>query len=93
MAGKLASAKFRYRHTGNLATIGRKSAVIELPFMRLTGRLAWWFWGIAHIYFLVGVRSPVLVALNWLRQYLTYGRGARLITGKRKDQDCDSPGE
>ena len=93
MAGKLASAKFRYRHTGNLATIGRKSAVIELPFMRLTGRLAWWIWGIAHIYFLVGVRSPVLVALNWLRQYLTYGRGARLITGKRKDQDCDSPGE
>jgi NADH dehydrogenase len=93
MAGKLASDKFRYRHTGNLATIGRKSAVIELPFMRLTGRLAWWIWGIAHIYFLVGVRSPVLVALNWLRQYLTYGRGARLITGKRKNQDCDSPGK
>ena len=93
MAGKLASDKFRYRHTGNLATIGRKSAVIELPFMRLTGRLAWWIWGIAHIYFLIGMRSPVLVAVNWLRQYLTYGRGARLITGKRKDQDCDLPGE
>ena len=72
---------FRYRHFGNLATIGRKAAVIELPFMRLSGLLAWWVWGIAHIYFLIGVRSPLFVALSWLRQYVTYGRGARLITG------------
>ena len=76
---------FRYRHTGNLATIGRKSAVIEFPFMNISGWLAWWIWGIAHIYFLIGVRSPILVALNWFRQYLTYGRGARLITGKATD--------
>jgi NADH dehydrogenase len=60
--------------------------------MRLTGLLAWWIWGIAHIYFLIGVRSPLLVALNWLRQYVTYGRGARLITGKRQDRGSDSPG-
>ncbi len=86
ITGKTGSGNFRYRHTGNLATIGRKSAVIELPFMRLTGLPAWWIWGIAHIYFLIGVRSPVLVALNWIRQYLTYGRGARLITGKRRDE-------
>ena len=72
---------FRYRHSGDLATIGRRSAVIELPFMRLSGFLAWWAWGIAHIYFLIGVRSPLTVAINWLWQYLTYGRGARLITG------------
>ncbi len=72
---------FRYRHFGSLATIGRKAAVIELPFMRLSGLLAWWVWGVAHIYFLIGVRSPLLVALSWLRQYATYGRGARLITG------------
>ncbi len=82
--------KFRYRHMGNLATIGRKSAVIELPFMRLTGLLAWWIWGIAHIYFLIGVRSPILVTLNWFRQYATYGRGARLITGRQKDPVYDS---
>ena len=93
MAGKLAPNKFCYRHAGNMATIGRKSAVIELPFMRLTGRLAWWIWGIAHIYFLIGMRSPVLVALNWLRQYVTYGRGARLITGKRNDQNFNSSDE
>lgn len=76
---------FRYRHAGNLATIGRKSAVIELPFMRLSGFVAWWVWGFAHIYFLIGVRSPVTVAVNWLWQYLTYGRGARLITGDQVD--------
>ena len=72
---------FRYRHVGNLATIGRQAAVIEFPFMKLKGWLAWWIWGIAHIYFLVGVPSPVLVSLRWLWEYLTYGRGARLITG------------
>jgi NADH dehydrogenase len=82
-------AGFRYRHTGNLATIGRKSAVIEFPFVRLSGFFAWWVWGIAHIYFLIGVRSPVTVAINWLWQYLTYGRGARLITGDR-DSDLGS---
>jgi NADH dehydrogenase len=77
-------AAFRYRHSGNLATIGRKSAVIEFPFIRLSGFLAWWVWGIAHIYFLIGVRSPMTVAINWFWQYVTYGRGARLITGERK---------
>ena len=79
--GRSTPEKFRYRHSGNLATIGRKSAVIELPFIRLTGLFAWWIWGIAHIYFLIGVRSPLLISINWLRQHLTFGRGARLITG------------
>ena len=65
--GQTVPESFRYRHAGNLATIGRKSAVIDFPFMRLSGWVAWWIWGIAHIYFLIGVRSPVLVALNWLR--------------------------
>jgi NADH dehydrogenase len=86
IAGGKSPGKFRYRHAGNLATIGRKSAVIDLPMLRLSGRFAWWLWGIAHIYFLIGMRSPVLVALNWLRQYLTYGRGARLITGQGSDR-------
>lgn len=72
---------FAYRDAGNLATIGRKSAVIEFPFITLRGFLAWWLWGIAHIYFLVGVPSPVLISFRWLWEYLTYGRGARLITG------------
>ena len=56
------------------------------PFMTLRGFVAWWIWGIAHIYFLVGVPSPVLVSLRWLWEYVTYGRGARLITGQ---EDAD----
>ena len=72
---------FRYRHAGHLATIGRKSAVIEFPRFKMKGWPAWWLWGIAHIYFLVGVPSPLLVSIRWLWEYITYGRGARLITG------------
>jgi NADH dehydrogenase len=79
--GRPAPPPFRYRDPGNLATIGRTAAVIEFPVVALRGWLAWWIWGIAHIYILVGVPSPVLVSLRWLWEYLTYGRGARLITG------------
>lgn len=81
LARRPAPPPFVYRNPGNLATIGRKSAVIEFPWITLRGWLAWWLWGIAHIYFLVGVPSPVMVSLRWLWEYLTYGRGARLITG------------
>lgn len=73
---------FRYRNTGNWATVGRNSAVIELGGLRLKGLIAWWIWGIAHIYFLIGLPSPLMVSFRWLWEYLTYGRGARLITGR-----------
>ena len=79
--GRPAPQRFRYRHAGYLATIGRRSAVIEFPRFKLRGWLAWWIWGVAHIYFLVGVPSPLVVSIRWLWEYLTYGRGARLITG------------
>lgn len=72
---------FRYRHQGNLATIGRHAAIADLGGIKLTGALAWWLWGLAHIYFLIGVRAPMLVAAQWFWAYLTFGRGARLITG------------
>ncbi len=81
ISGNPASKPFQYRHAGHLATIGRKSAVIEFPRYKMKGWLAWWIWGIAHIYFLVGVPSPLVVSIRWLWQYITYGRGARLITG------------
>lgn len=82
IAGRPSPPPFAYRDPGNLATIGRKCAVIEFPLITLRGFFAWWLWGIAHIYFLVGVPSPVLISLRWLWEYLTYGRGARLITGQ-----------
>ncbi|MEM1344291.1 MAG: NAD(P)/FAD-dependent oxidoreductase [Pseudomonadota bacterium] len=74
---------FRYRHFGNLATIGRHAAVIDFGRFQLSGALAWWLWGLAHIYFLIGVRAPIFVGLSWLWSYLTYAKGARLITGTR----------
>jgi len=73
---------FRYRSAGNLATIGRKSAVIDFGVVRLTGRLAWWIWGFAHIYFLISMRNRVIVTIQWLWSYFTFQRGARLITGE-----------
>lgn len=81
LRGRPAPPPFVYRDAGNLATIGRQSAVIEFPFLTLRGFLAWWIWGFAHIYFLLGVPSPLVISLRWLWEYLTYGRGARLITG------------
>ena len=49
--------------------------------IRLTGFAAWSLWGVAHVYFLIGLRNRAVVALNWLWSYLTFQRGARLITG------------
>ena len=72
---------FKYKHKGNLATIGRHSAVVDFGKLRFKGAFAWWLWGVAHIYFLIGVRAPLIVATQWFWSYLTYGKGARLITG------------
>jgi NADH dehydrogenase len=71
---------FRYRHAGNLATVGRTAAVADFGFVRLTGRLAWLVWGLVHIYFLIGFRNRIALALDWLWAYVTFQRGARLIT-------------
>src|SRR5258706_6646954 len=81
LKGRTKPEPFRYRHRGNLATIRRHSAIADFGSIRLTGALAWWLWGAAYIYFLIGVRAPVLVAAQWFWAYLTFGRGARLITG------------
>jgi len=70
---------FVYHHAGDLATIGRKSAVVQLGVFRFKGFLGWLFWSVVHIYFLIGIRNRFVVALNWLWSYLTFQRGARLI--------------
>jgi NADH:ubiquinone reductase (H+-translocating) len=70
---------FVYHHAGDLATIGRKSAVMKLGVFQLKGFLGWLFWSVVHIYFLIGMRNRFAVALNWMWSYLTFQRGARLI--------------
>jgi NADH dehydrogenase len=81
VSGCPAPPPFRYRSWGNMATIGRKSAVCDFGWLRLTGFPAWVLWSVAHVYFLIGLRNRSVVALNWLWSYLTFQRGARLITG------------
>lgn len=76
------SGPFVYRDFGNLATIGRSKAVIDLGDLQLSGFLAWLLWSVAHVWFLIGFRSRLAVTINWLWNYLTFQRAARLITGE-----------
>ena len=75
---------FRYIDYGNLATVGRKAAVVDLPVprfgnLRFSGYLAWLFWLFAHIYFLIGFRNRLIVMLDWAWAYWTYERSARVV--------------
>jgi len=81
---------FRYRDFGNLATIGRKSAVADFGRVRLSGFPAWLVWCVAHVWFLVGFRSRLSVILHWAWNYFTYARSARLITGPIHSPTTDS---
>ena len=72
---------FHYRDKGILATIGRKAAVASFGRVHLSGLVAWLVWLFVHIFLLIGFRNRVAVMLSWAWTYLTYERGARLITG------------
>jgi NADH dehydrogenase len=80
LLGETQPRAFRYRHSGNLATVGKRSAVIDFGWIKIRGWLAWWIWGLAHIYFLIGLRNRLAVALSWLWIYATGNRSACLIT-------------
>src|SRR5277367_795483 len=80
LRGAPAPPPFRYKHAGDLATIGKRRAVIDFGWIKLKGEFAWWLWGFVHIYFLIGVRNRLSVAINWLWIYARDQRGARLIT-------------
>ena len=75
-----ATAPFRYKHAGSLAQIGKRLAVIDFGRIKLRGAIAWWIWGIAHIYFLIGLRNRLSVAMTWLWTHARDQRAARLIT-------------
>jgi NADH dehydrogenase len=82
---------FRYRHAGSLATIGKRLAVIDFGRLQLRGALAWWIWGFAHIYFLIGLRNRLSVVLNWLWIHTRDQRSARLITQVQQSADKSPP--
>ena len=88
LAGE-ATTPFHYADYGNLATIGRHAAVVDLDSplgpMRFSGYFAWIFWLLAHVYFLIGFRNRLVVLLNWAWAYWSYQRAARIILGKGGD--------
>ena len=86
LQGRPAGA-FRYRDFGNLATIGRMAAVVDLHGFKLSGLLAWWFWLAAHVFFLIGFRNRLVVLLNWAWAYWSYQRAARIILGRDRDPE------
>jgi NADH dehydrogenase len=73
---------FHFVDKGQMATIGRSRAIVELGGLRLAGRLAWFLWLFIHIYYLTGFHNRLLVVMEWAWSYLTFGRGARLIVNK-----------
>ncbi|MBB4403089.1 MULTISPECIES: NAD(P)/FAD-dependent oxidoreductase [Rhizobium/Agrobacterium group] len=87
LSRKPAPPHFRYKHLGNLATIGPSSAVIDFGKVQVKGSLAWWIWGLVHIYFLIGTRSRMAVALSWLWAFVSGHHSARLITQKETLKD------
>src|SRR5207245_7284211 len=81
LSGKPAPKPFRYRNFGTMATIGRRAAVADFGWFRISGTLAWLLWCVVHVSFLIGFRNRLVVILDWLWSYVTFQSGARLITG------------
>ena len=75
--------QFNYIDRGSLAMIGQNSAVVDLGFMKLKGFFAWLFWLVIHIYFLIEFENKLVVMIQWVWNYITRSRGARLITGQK----------
>jgi NADH dehydrogenase len=81
---------FKYVDKGSLATIGRNSAVAELPYARFRGFLAWVLWLFVHIMTIVGVKNRLMVFINWMWSYITYDQSLRLLL---KDEVPESEGK
>ncbi len=87
------TAPFRYRDKGSLATIGRATAVADLGALKFSGFPAWLAWCFVHIFFLITFRNRALVLFSWMWSFVTFKRGARLITGEHgKLPEARDPG-
>jgi NADH:ubiquinone reductase (H+-translocating) len=82
LIAKKSTTAFHYADYGNMATIGRMAAIVDMRGIRFSGVFAWWFWLAAHIFFLIGFRNRLAVLINWAGAYLTFQRHARIILGK-----------
>jgi NADH dehydrogenase len=84
-------APFKYHDLGNMATIGRASAVADFGWLRLKGLLGWMSWAFVHIFNLIGFRNRLVVFVEWAWAYFSYQRSVRLITGERPAGDASPP--
>jgi len=91
-AGSSPRAAFHYWDKGSLATIGRAAAVAQFGKIHISGFIAWLSWLFVHIFFLIGFRNRLLVFIQWAWSYVTYERGARLITGSSYLPGWTDPG-
>ncbi|ATU91797.1 NAD(P)/FAD-dependent oxidoreductase [Phyllobacterium zundukense] len=91
LVGDQSPRPFVYHHDGDLATIGKRAAVTDFGWIKLKGYIAWWLWGLAHIYFLIGLRNRLAVALSWLWISVSGARSARLITQKDAAEEANTP--
>ncbi|MCA1971981.1 MAG: NAD(P)/FAD-dependent oxidoreductase, partial [Caenispirillum sp.] len=87
LSGGAPVGPFRFRNRGNTAIVGRNAAVFDFGRRRLKGRLAWLLWAIVHVWLLVNFEKRLLVTVQWLWRWLTYQRGARLITREPPDAE------
>ena len=90
IAGKRPPGPFRYRDYGQLAVLGRSAAVADFGRLRLKGFLAWVIWSAVHLLLLLGARNKMVVYLNWVWAWITYGSGARLMTGIERGPPHDA---
>jgi NADH:ubiquinone reductase (H+-translocating) len=91
LKAKPASAPFAYSDRGDLAVIGRASAVADIFGLELWGWPAWFVWVSIHILYLVEFQSRIIVLIRWAFEYLAFRRGARLITGGDRPPESDDP--
>lgn len=78
---------FKYHDVGTVAAIGRNNAIVVLPGLKATGFIGWLLWSVSHIFFLIGLRNRASVMLNWAWNYVTWQRGARLITSDKQEEN------
>jgi NADH dehydrogenase len=83
LAGEKAES-FKYKDYGQLATIGRNSAVAMFGKLHMSGYPAWLLWLFAHVWFLIGFRNRLVVTIDWALSYWTFERNARIVIGRRR---------
>ncbi len=79
LANQVPSHEFEYSDKGSMATVGRHLAVVDLPFMKFQGFVAWLFWMFLHLMLILGIKNKILVFINWMWKYFTFDQSLRLI--------------